>query len=211
MNEERKFVLFDFDGVISDSHDLSYELSRHFSPELDEESYRALYEENIFDALKKLPSWRETLPEEYQALFDPRMKDETYLVAGMDDAIKTLHGGYTLAVISSTSTGAIIEFLETHGLKAYFSDVLGRDSHHSKVEKMSMIFEKYDTAARQCVYITDTLGDMREAQAHGMGTIASSWGVHPRETLEKGVPFRILSTANELPDAVDDYFAREQH
>ena len=126
----------------------------------------------------------------------------------MDDAIKKLHGAYTLAVISSTSVSGITQFLDAHNLSGYFSDILGRDSHHSKVEKMRMIFEKYNVTAAQCVYITDTLGDMREAQAHEMGTIASTWGVHPRETLEKGIPFRILNTPQELPDAVDDYFAR---
>jgi HAD superfamily hydrolase (TIGR01549 family) len=206
--QEKRFVLFDFDGVIADSQALSYELSRHFHPGLDEHIYQALYEDNIFESLKKLSSWRETLPEEYQQKFDPRMKDEVRLIVGMDGVIKALSGSYTLAIISSTSMSGITEFLKSHNLTDYFSDVLGRDSHHSKVEKMAMIFAKYSVTAAQCVYITDTLGDMREAQEHGMGTIASSWGVHPRETLEQGVPFRILNTPEELPDAVDDYFAR---
>ncbi len=103
----------------------------------------------------------------------------------------------------------ITKFLTKHGLIEYFPDILGRDAHHSKVEKMQMIFDKHGVTAAQCVYITDTLGDMREAQAHNMGTIASSWGVHPRETLERGVPFRILNAPTELPDAVDDYFVRQ--
>jgi len=204
----KRFVLFDFDGVIADSSALSYELSRQFSPELDRESYRRLYENNVFESLKKLSSWRDTLPDEYQQKFDPRMRGEVQLVHGMDEVIKTLNDRYTLAIISSTSTPGIMDFLGRHGLRQYFSDILGRDSHHSKVEKMSMVFEKYGTTADECVYITDTLGDMREAQAHGMGTIASSWGVHPRETLEKGIPFRILNAPAELPDAVDDYFAK---
>jgi len=205
---QQRFVLFDFDGVIADSQALSYELSVQFSPELDQEKYRALYEDNVFESLKKLSSWRDTLPEEYQERFEPRMREEVRLVAGMDDAIKVLSENYTLAIISSTSVSGITEFLKSHTLTGYFSDILGRDSHHSKVEKMRMIFEKYDVTAEQCVYITDTLGDMREAQAHSMGTIASSWGVHPRETLEKGIPFRILNAPAELPDAVDDYFTR---
>ena len=62
--------------------------------------------------------------------------------------------------------------------------------------------------ADDCVYITDTLGDMREAGAHHMGTIGCSWGVHDRATLERGLPFRIVDQPAELRDAVDDYFAR---
>ena len=72
---QQRFVLFDFDGVIADSQALSYELSRHFSPELDQEKYRALYDNNVFESLKKLSTWRDTLPEEYQEKFDPRKCD----------------------------------------------------------------------------------------------------------------------------------------
>lgn len=206
MDAMRKFVLFDFDGVIADSHALSYELSRHFMPELDEGSYQALYEKNIFQSLKERPTWNESIPSEYQKKFDARMKDEVTLVPGMDEAIRVLSGAYTLAIISSTSGEGINRFLKTHKMTEFFVDVLGRDTHHSKVEKMAMLMGKYRTTSEHCVYITDTLGDMREAKEHGMGTIASSWGVHPRETLEKGIPFRILETPAELPDAVEDYF-----
>ena len=204
----QKFVLFDFDGVIADSQALSYELSVHFNPELNQQKYQALYEGNIFESLKKLPGWYDGLPEEYQQKFDPRMESEVHLVGGMDEAIKALKENYTLSIISSSSTDGIIRFLKANNLTEYFSDVLGRDSHHSKVEKMEMIFKKYHIGAGECVYVTDTLGDMREAKEHGMCTIASSWGVHPRETLEKGLPFRILNSPVELPDVVDDYFAR---
>jgi len=204
----RKFVLFDFDGVIADSLALSYEITRSFNPEVDEEKYRRLYEGNIYDSISKLPGWHPGHPEEYFKRFSPRMKDEVHLAQGMDDVIKKLAATYTLAIISSTPTAGIQWFLAKHGLTEYFADILGRDVHHSKVEKMRMVFEKHKTIAQHCVFITDTLGDMREAQAHEMGAIGTSWGVHPRETLEKGIPFRIVEHARELPDAVDDYFAR---
>ena len=74
-----------------------------------------------------------------------------------------------------------------------------------------MTFEKHHTNAAQCVFVTDTLGDMREAQEHSVGTIGCSWGVHPRATLEKGMPFRIVDSPLELLDAVGDYFASLVH
>ena len=205
---QQHFVLFDFDGVIADSLALSYEITRSFNPEVDEEKYRRLYEGNIYDSISKLPGWHAGHPEEYFKRFSPRMKTEVRLVVGMDAVIKNLAGEYTLAVVSSTPSVGITDFLTSHNLLQYFADILGRDVHHSKVEKMRMLLEKYDTTSEHCVFITDTLGDMREAKAHEMGTIGVSWGVHPRETLEKGIPFRIVETPDELPDAVDDYFAQ---
>jgi phosphoglycolate phosphatase len=136
------------------------------------------------------------------------MKSEVRLADGMEFVIPTLAGAHTLAVVSSTPSWAIQEFLTPHDLLHHFSDILGADVHTSKVEKMRMIFEKHAATAAQCVFVTDTLGDMREAKEHDMGAIGCSWGVHPHETLEKGIPFRIVDHPRELPDAVDDYFAR---
>jgi phosphoglycolate phosphatase-like HAD superfamily hydrolase len=71
-----------------------------------------------------------------------------------------------------------------------------------------MIFEKYGTSASECVFVTDTLGDMLEAKKEHVGAIAVSWGFHSREVLEKGEPFRILEMPSEIVSTVADYFAR---
>ena len=135
------------------------------------------------------------------------MEVEVALYEGMDTVIKTLKESYMLAIVSSTSKGGITYHLARNNLLQYFSDILGREIHHSKVEKMKMIFERHNVFSQNCIYITDTLGDMREAKEHEMATIGVSWGVHPRETLEQGIPFRIVEKPEELPDAIADYFA----
>ena len=209
MEEGTRFVLFDFDGVIADSLALSFDVSRILNPELDETSYRALYEGNIYESIRKLSGWQEKdRTQEYFSEFSPRMKSEVRLVPGMDAVVRELSASYRLAIISSTPSSAIRDFLAWNQFAECFVEVLGRDVDHSKVKKMQMLFDTYGTSAAQCVYITDTLGDMREAQQHDMGTIGVSWGVHPRETLEKGIPFRIVERPADLPDTVDEYFAR---
>lgn len=71
-----------------------------------------------------------------------------------------------------------------------------------------VLFDFGGVTAADCVFITDTLGDMREAEEHGMEAIGCSWGFHPHTTLEKGLPFRIVDMPTELPDAVANYFGR---
>ena len=80
--------------------------------------------------------------------------------------------------------------------------------HRSKIEKIRMLFEKYAIGPDRSVFITDTLGDMHEAKEHELGVIACSWGFHPHQQLEKGMPFRIVDTPAELPDAIDDFFSK---
>lgn len=204
----KRFVLFDFDGVIADSLHLGHDVARivHDEPGMTLNDYRSLFEGNVYHTLEK--TGRERRDEEYFAAYAPRMDEEVTLVEGMRESIDTLSGEYTLAIISSTTTSLIRTFLAKHVLTEYFADVMGADVHPSKVEKMRMVFERYDTSAKDCVYITDTLGDMREAKEHEMGTIAVAWGWHDRLTLEKGIPFRIVEKPAELPDTVEDFFAR---
>lgn len=204
----QRFVLFDFDGVIADSFALSFDVSRQFNPELDDARYRALFESNIYESLKRIRGWdKKDRSDEYFSEFNPRMKNEVHLFSGMDDVIEGMKDEYMLAIVSSTPSVAIHEFLARYRLAPNFTDVMGKDIHTSKVEKMRMIFEKHGTTADDCVFITDTLGDMREAEEHGMGAIGVSWGMHAHATLEKGIPFRIVEKPSELPDAVADYFA----
>ena len=205
----KKFVLFDFDGVIADSFALGYDVARivHHEANLTPDDYREWFEGNVYESIKKkVPGGPRD--EAYFAEFAPRAKNEVGLIEGVVDVVAKLHESYTLIIISSTISHSIQDFLDRHTLGHYFSDVMGSDVHRSKVEKIRMVFEKYDTAADQCVFITDTLGDMREAKEHGIGAIGVPWGWHTHATLEKGIPFRIVDTPAELPDAVDDYFAR---
>ncbi len=204
----QKFVLFDFDGVIADSMGLSFEVSQQFHPELDHDSYRRLFEGNVYRSLEEEHGASGTgHRDRYFAQYAPRLQSEVALVAGMDAVIADVARSYVLSVVSSTPSAAIEAFLSRHGLREYFDDILGVDVHTSKVEKIRMLFEKYRASADQCVFITDTLGDMREAQEHRVSTIGVAWGIHPRETLEKGLPFRIVREPAEIPDAIADYFA----
>ena len=207
---KKRFVLFDFDGVIADSFALAYNVARIIHPEanLNPDTYREWFEGNVYESI------RDTVPgglrnEQYEAEFGPRMEKEVALVVGMDDVVKTLASGYTLIIVSSTTTPEIRNFLSKHGLSSCFVDVMGSDVHTSKVEKIRIIFERYRINSSESVFITDTLGDMREAKKHEVDTIGVSWGWHTHKTLSQGIPFRIVDKPSELPDAVTDYFARD--
>ena len=142
------------------------------------------------------------------SIFTPAFEERATLFAGMREVAEKLSHTYVLIIVSSTITSPIQGFLEKHHIGRYFSEVMGANVHTSKHEKIQMIFEKYGTSAPECVFITDTLGDIREAEAAHVGTIGVSWGFHPPETLKKGEPFRIVERPEEIPATISDYFAR---
>lgn len=199
---QRKIVLFDFDGVIIDSFSAAFETSKKFYPQLTEGDYRKLFEGNINDWIGKLHD-----DADFFAEYIPMMENGVRPTRGINETIKKMAEVYTLIVVSSGMTNSIKDFMEREGLAECFAEIMGNDVHRSKVEKIKMIFLKYGAAGQNCVLITDTLGDMREAEQAGVGAIGVSWGFHDRDTLQNGNHFRVVESLEELLAAVSDYFS----
>lgn len=209
-----KFVLFDFDGVIADSFVLASALAKRTCTHLDAEQYRSAFEGNVYDTFDKdQPSGgRPDHGPECDHTLDwwPEYEKGFANIAAFDGVIQAINEiatGYTLIIITSCRANIVQPFLERTGIAHHFVDILDVDVHTSKTKKIEILFEKYGAAAADCVFITDTLGDIREAAHHSIGAIACSWGFHSHDRLEKGVPFRIVDKPAELPDAVNDYFS----
>ncbi|MBI5645281.1 HAD hydrolase-like protein [Candidatus Kaiserbacteria bacterium] len=211
MQKERTFVLFDFDGVIADSYHQLFQVAHAMHPHFTEEFYRTIWDENIYDAWKSLEC-TDTCRRgegEFFKEFD-LLKHTIRLFPGADSMIRMLAGEHTLAIISSGISIDVMAHLEKGGIAACFSDVFGKDVHLSKVEKINMILHRYKIQARDCVFVTDTLGDIREAASSGVEAIAVSWGFQPRERLERGNPFQIVDRPEDLVHAVGAYFAEKR-
>ena len=209
----KKFALFDFDGVIADSFSVCMKTARAVCSHITEEEYRSAFEGNIYEKHSELLT-RHHGPEchhdlDWFEIYTPMFETEAKIFPGVEEVITHLSHEYVLIVVSSSVHSPIQSLLEKHHLGRYFSEIMGHDVHPLKVEKIKMIFERYNTSADNCVFLTDTLGDMEEAKAAEVGAIGVSWGWHSRETLEKGNPFRIVEMPAEIPQAVSDYFAQK--
>lgn len=205
------FILFDFDGVIADSFASAFEVQKMLCPHLTEDGYRRRFEMNINDWEEANENHTEACRHDidFNAEYIPRMRNEVGVVPGMSEVVARLAGEYTLIIISSTITSPIQEFTAKHGLAKYFAEIMGNDVRTSKVEKIKIVFSKYGPGPKECVFITDTLGDMREAREAGVGSIGVSWGFQKPEVLFHGDSFRIIQKPEELPLAISDYFSRQ--
>jgi phosphoglycolate phosphatase-like HAD superfamily hydrolase len=127
------------------------------------------------------------------------------VMTGMDlkDLIARLSENYTLAICSSTGSGYLRAALEEDCIAKYFSAILGIDVDRSKAVKLRSLIETYGAEA---VFVTDTLGDMRESAVAGVACIGVTWGMQDREALEKGGPYAIVDTVPELEDAIGKFF-----
>ncbi len=191
-------VLFDFDGVIADTFAMNYEVSRSFEPSLTEDEYRARFLGNI----NNYRSWgdedeRKRNDEAFFSRYVPKLF-EADIYPEMAAAVKDLAKDHLLFVISSTLTAPIADFLEKEGLGGFFSGIYGNDVHRSKVEKIKMTLSGHSLEPSRCVFVTDTVGDIREARTCGVDSIAVSWGFHGVPLLGAEHPFGIAHSADDL-------------
>ena len=184
-----KLFLFDFDGVLADSLDFYAEavvrcLKRLGTPIVkDKQDYLALFDGNFYESLAArgvdLAAFRQAAGEVLAGMDHGAMKP----FAGLVPVLAALSEANILAVVSSNGFRTINETLIRFGFASYFREIFGSDSGFSKKEKIAQTLEKYGISRERTFYVGDTAGDILEARAAGVRSVAVAWGWHSRERL----------------------------
>lgn len=203
---QKKLVIFDFDGVLVNTADLCFEVHLRANPDLTRERFDSFSHGNFVENVSRAVAEGTFVPQD--DWYDQYTKG--LIALSSHDVIRflveDLSEEYALAICSSMREAPILQFLEKEGIRDCFSDVLGTDTSISKVVKIRHLLEKHSVSPEQALFITDTLGDIRDGNTSGVSSIGVLWGSHDRETLEKGNPFFIAETVAELRDAVERFF-----
>lgn len=197
-----KAVLFDFDGVIHNTFDFHRNKVQEYTGiELSEDEYRDMHNGNFYShTLDKLrdtnwTGYRDFIYQEHSRLgIDGEMRE----------ALLMLEKKHWLFIVSSGAEKNIMDYLKNNNIADLFKNVLGGDTHLSKTYKFRKILDEYSLDSRDCIFVTDTLGDILEANASDIKTIAVDFGYHNKETLGKGNPYKIASTIGELLAAIEE-------
>ena len=88
--------------------------------------------------------------------------------------------------------------LDRFGFDPYFREIFGSDFLFSKKEKIDHALEKYGIPREKAFYIGDTAGDIVEARAAGVRSVAVTWGWHDRERLVAVRPDFLIDTPEGL-------------
>jgi HAD superfamily hydrolase (TIGR01509 family) len=191
-----KTLIFDFDGVIHDTFDFHRHKIIEFSGrELTEEDYRDMHNGNFYE-------FSHSITEKTDWYKYSKFINQDFVNLKIDDKIIqtliTLHEKYQLNVISSGSSENIKGCFTNNKVDNLFNEILGMDSHKSKFDKFNYLFRKYNLKKDECIFITDTLGDILEANKFGIQTIAVDFGYHDKERLKAAKPMAIVSSFKDL-------------
>lgn len=193
-----KAIIFDFDGVIHDTFELAYKVNVEILGEdFTKEKYRDFFNGNIFEH----PEINHANTEKFF-----KLQNEAFKYLEIDDNIRknleklsTLH---PLFIISSNQEEALNTYFKNNNFTHIFKEILGAETHQSKVEKFKHLFKKHNLKAEDCVFVTDTLGDIMEGKKVGVRIIAVDFGFHQKDRLEKGSPFKIVSSFDEILEVI---------
>lgn len=195
-----KAVLFDFDGVIVDTFDLHLATIQAYGKgDLTSDDFRDAFRGNIFDTqnvtLRTL-DWEKFRDHVSSAMISHQP------VSCSREVIEQLAREHLLFIITSSHESAVSRYLKHHGFSGKFREVLGREFHFSKVKKFRHVLNTYNIGSEECLFVTDTLGDIREAKEVGVKTIGVDYGFHSREYLEEGDPYGIVSRFEDILEYV---------
>jgi len=206
---KNKIILFDFDGVIIDSFEAAFRVVKMVDPSITKERCQSFFDYNINDWKKGLSEEEiRRGDEEFFGRYLPTL-ERARVFPGMEKVIAELGKKHTLLIISSTISSSIRTFMERNKMTEYFNDIMGNEVHEDKAEKIKMVFEKYGVEPKDCLFITDTLGDMKEATSVGVQSVGVAWGFQEKENLLKGKPLSIAKKPEELLNIVSNYFNKK--
>lgn len=188
-----KAIVFDFDGVLADSFELGKNIAKEVGHDVDDEIWRSHHDGNALE--KPVVPFTKESAENFFSKYLERVTSVKLFFK--PEHLQMLKKTYPLYIISSNRKSSIEKFLNHYGLN-FFDEILGEEFHRSKVEKFNFLFEKYHLKPDDIIFISDTLGDILEAKKVQVKTIAVDFGFHNRARLDKGEPYKIVSSIDEL-------------
>jgi|SRR3989344_4990800 len=194
-------IIFDFDGVIHNTFDITWSIYKKINPKGSKESYRSLFDGNLFNTLDREEDKTK------QEIFR-KLESEAFKFLKLERKIKkeleVLNKSYDLFIISSNTKKNLKMYFENNNFTHIFKEILSSDTHKSKIEKFRILFNKYSLDSKSCIFITDTLGDILEAKKVGVRSIAVDFGFHDRGRLQKGNPLKIISNFKEIRKIIQE-------
>lgn len=181
----KKLVIFDLDGVLYDSSAIAFEGLRAIFPDLTEDIMNEILTGNFHEEIKKLTLSKAEVTEEERQLRKEKytkLKSEAPLFPGIKELLQEVKGrNISLGLNTSATRNNCVPLLERQGVFELFDYIGTKEEGESKAVKFTLILDTFLLKPEEVVFVTDTLGDLREAESVGIPTIAVTYGAHSRE------------------------------
>jgi phosphoglycolate phosphatase len=206
----KPLLIFDFDGTIANTVDTGISIYNDIAPEFglkpftreDVIELRKLNMRAILDrfGVSKIKAIK--VATRIRKEIHDRM-DEVETFAGIEEAVKTLHGmGYRIGILSSNSTDNIRGFIKRFDLEPCFSFIEAGVSLFGKSSRLNQAIKKQNVEPGDAIYIGDETRDMEAARKSHVCAVAVCWGANDREAMITEGPAFCIEHPAELLEVV---------
>jgi phosphoglycolate phosphatase len=198
----KKYIIFDFDGTIADSHSIfSQEAVKILKKYLQKIGYNENNHIGLRELLKQLsiPRWKLLLyAHKIRKNAGEKIKTEALIFDGLKNIIENLANNFTLAIVSSNSQENIIAFLKRNGIFNHFELICSNSSLFGKDVLLRKIVKKLGIRLQDVYYIGDEERDIDAAKKAGIKIIAVSWGYNSYDSLKQATPDFLVSDPQQI-------------
>lgn len=196
--------LFDFDGVIANSLEFFEEILKKSLNLLGHDFLKTrrdmldLFHDNLYSSLMKKGVCQDDMITNFEYLGRNVRFHEIPLYKGTKEFFEKIKNKVSVGIVSSNRENQIKIVLRANTADKYFKLILGHDSGHSKVEKLKKAADIFGNKLSTVFYVTDTVGDIREAKEAGVNSVAVGWGWHDEHELKAATPTYFVENKKEL-------------
>lgn len=202
-----KIIIFDFDGVFVSDFDFHKKRIEDFlSISITDEEFYDIHSGNVYkDDKHGLELGNFDAQEYFRTIHDDFVK--LPIVDGMAQVTQKAQEIGQIFIVSSGGENNIRDFFVENRICENLCTIYGVETHPSKEKKFEKIINETGISANDIIFITDTLGDIHEANSLGIASLAVTWGFQNIDTLQQGVPFGFAYEAGDITALIDEYFS----
>ena len=202
-----KHVFFDFDGVLVDSFDAVYTINRlaaqHIGRQLTRSQYREFFYGNIHSRISEVLGLSAAELElftrcKYELHPVHYTQNEVAPYDGTLEFLKKIHRSVYCDILSSSPEKGIRCLLDAFGISGCIRHIYALNAEG----KRGILQGALSHSSNQVYFITDTIGDICQAERLPITTIAVSWGFHDAQLLMSARPDHVVSNFSELLDVL---------
>lgn len=203
-DSKKKIIIFDMDGVLFDTIPFARQVFMKTHPGVTEEMYNDIHNGNFHQEAAK---YSHLLPKETERERNKRYKDysenksKSKLFDGIKDLLQELHNlGYILVLNTNAYEQNTLPILKNSSIDNLFDFITSAKTSKDKSEKFKIIANKYNVDNKEMLFITDALGDVRDADVANVPTLGVTWGVHDKTYFNREHHPNLMRIIHTIPN-----------